>query len=185
MGGPFQKCAGRGWHSPLDDGSLYRSKLRPSRSGRRSQGLSVVRYGEAVAGGSAIARAGLMEVFADGAPVEWKRFARDYRKLLFSEGEQRRADAGERVRNGISSERVQSVLEEGGELSLGELVRCRVRYFADGLVFGSVAFVERAFERNREKFGRRRRNGARKLLGGEYQGMRTLRDLKVQPIGAF
>jgi len=58
------------------------------------------------------------------------------------------------------------VLEGNGELTLGELVRCRVRYFTDGLAIGSDRFVEEVFESNREKFGPRRRNGARKLIGG-------------------
>ena len=125
-----------------------------------------------------------MEVLCDGVGMsEWKRFSRAYRKLLFAAGERREAAAGETRRGGIVPGRVQEVLEGNGELTLGELVRCRVRYFTDGLALGSERFVEEVFESNREKFGAKRRNGARKLAGGDFQGLRIMRDLRLTPIG--
>src|SRR5262249_39660986 len=94
-------------------------------------------YGGAI-GGWKSAREGLMEVYAERGEPEWKRIAKEYRKLLFSEGEQRRPEPGKRVRRGIASKRVKEVIDGDGELSVGELVRCRVRYFADGLALGSA-----------------------------------------------
>jgi len=140
-------------------------------------------YG-AACGGDAPARERLMEVLSDGVgSSEWKGFSRSYRKLLFAAGERRETGDAEARRGGIAPERVREVLEGNGELTLGELVRCRVRYFTDGLAIGSERFVEEVFESNREKFGAKRRNGARKLIGGDFQGLRSMRDLRLTPIG--
>lgn len=138
-------------------------------------------YAEAI-GGSRIARDGLMEVFADRGQTDWRSFARSYRKLLFSEGEQRRAEPGKKARRGIPEEKVKAVLEGSGELTLGELVLCRVRYFAEGLALGSAGFIENIFQKNRGHFGPSRRSGPRKLAGGDYEGLHSLRTLRRQPI---
>ena len=45
------------------------------------------------------------------------------------------------------------------------MLRFRVRYFTDGAVIGSRAFVDEVFARCRERFGARRKSGARKLRG--------------------
>jgi hypothetical protein len=45
------------------------------------------------------------------------------------------------------------------------MLRCRVRYFTDGAVIGSREFVNTAFEAARERFGAKRKDGARKLKG--------------------
>jgi hypothetical protein len=50
-------------------------------------------------------------------------------------------------------------------LQLGEMLRHRVRYFTDGAVIGSKAFVDEAFQAARERFGPKRQSGARKLRG--------------------
>jgi hypothetical protein len=40
-----------------------------------------------------------------------------------------------------------------------------VRYFTDGLVIGSRAFVDDFFEHRRDRFGPKRKSGARKMRG--------------------
>jgi len=66
-----------------------------------------------------------------------------------------------------------------GELSLGKMLRCRVRYFTDGAVVGSRSFVNEAFAAARERFGSRRKDGARKLRGSGAAGtLWSARDLK-------
>jgi hypothetical protein len=52
-----------------------------------------------------------------------------------------------------------------GELSLGKMLRCRVRYFTDGAVIGSGRFVNEAFAGARERFGPKRKDGARRMRG--------------------
>jgi putative transposase len=130
-------------------------------------------YAEAVAGGEA-ARQGLGTVLHMlGQESSWRKVAAKYRMYLFSTGE-----------SGFEPERVRQVLEEGGELGRHELLRCRVRYFSDGVALGSRLFVEEVFERNRGLFGERRRSGARKLRGGDWSGLCSLRDLKLDVVTA-
>jgi hypothetical protein len=57
------------------------------------------------------------------------------------------------------------VLAEGGRLDRATYLRCRVRYFTDGLVIGSRDFVEQAFTACREHFSATRKNGARPMRG--------------------
>ena len=52
-----------------------------------------------------------------------------------------------------------------GDIPLGRMLRCRVRYFTDGAVIGSRAFVDEVFAKCRDRFGEKRKSGARKLRG--------------------
>ena len=70
------------------------------------------------------------------------------------------------------------VEEREGEMTIAERLRCRSRYFSDGLVFGSKAFVERIYECRKEWFGEKRKSGARKMRGGDWGDLRVLRDLR-------
>jgi hypothetical protein len=61
------------------------------------------------------------------------------------------------------------------------MLYCRIRYFTDGAVIGSKAFVNEAFASARDRFGPKRKDGARKLKGGATPANRalwTLRDLR-------
>jgi putative transposase len=86
------------------------------------------------------------------------------------------------VRKGIPAAEVKKKLEGGGKVSVGEMVRLRVRYFTDGLVIGGREFVEEFFEQNRGEFGEKRKSGARKVRGCEG-GLYSMRDLKVRGLG--
>jgi REP element-mobilizing transposase RayT len=69
------------------------------------------------------------------------------------------------------------------ELALAAMLRTRVRYFTDGAVIGSKAFVNQAFAAARHRFPPRRTDGARKLRGSAAPAAGTLwslRDLRVQ-----
>jgi hypothetical protein len=55
-----------------------------------------------------------------------------------------------------------------------------VRYFVDGAVIGSRAFVEDLFQKMRGRFGPKRRTGARAINGVE--GLFSLRDLQRKPV---
>ena len=108
-----------------------------------------------------------------------------YRMWLFGQGSVEGVNGpGEpTVRLGIDRERVEAVLARKGKLSLGEYVRCRVRYFVDGAVLGSKEFVEEVFVANRGRFGPRRKDGARKLRYLADATLYCLRDLKINPVG--
>ena len=143
-------------------------------------------YAEAVAGKRA-ARQGLRTVItaAQRAEATLGESLNQYRVWLFGQGEQEGVNQpGEAptVRRGLAPERVQEVVAKKGKLSLAECLRCRVRYFADGAVLGTRAYVDEVFQLNRERFGPKRKDGARKLRHLESRGMMSLRDLRVRPI---
>ncbi|MFT5473802.1 MAG: putative transposase [Candidatus Promineifilaceae bacterium] len=64
------------------------------------------------------------------------------------------------------------------------LLRCRVRYFSDGAVMGSRAYVEDVFQRHRQQFGEKRKTGARPMRGGDWGDLMTARRLRLTPIRA-
>jgi REP element-mobilizing transposase RayT len=142
-------------------------------------------YGEAVAGVAA-SRAGIARaVDPERSGWSWEEVQAVYRQLLYGMGVA--VDGGEegaRKRRGFRPEEVEEVLAAGGRLPLAQALRCRVRYFSDGLVLGSRAFVESVFLAKRERFGARRRTGARPMRYADWGGMCSMRDLRKQVVDA-
>jgi len=139
-------------------------------------------YGEAC-GGSPVARQGILSLLPGGPQaLIWSDALATYRKSLYTHGEERRDDAGRLQRVGFSSEVASEVIERNGKMPLSTLLRCRVRYFKDGLAFGSKAFVESVFERNRAHFGVKRKTGARRMRFCQDGGFCTARDLRLEPV---
>ncbi|MGL5018861.1 MAG: hypothetical protein ACRDBP_12060, partial [Luteolibacter sp.] len=69
------------------------------------------------------------------------------------------------------------------DLKLAAMLRCRVRYFTDGAVIGSKAFVNEVFVAARERFTAKRKDGARKLRGNGKAAaglLWSMRDLRVR-----
>ena len=133
-------------------------------------------YSEAVAGDRA-ARRGLSAVLVDlKQGANWGDTAPHYRKLLYGIGEE------SQVRAGLSRAAVAKVWAAGGKLSLAQLLRCRVRYFSAGLAVGREPFVESVFAVLRDRFTANRESGARRMRGGEWDGMRAVRALRVKPV---
>ena len=133
-------------------------------------------YGEAVAG-ITVAREGLAKVAQSlGQGAQWRAAGPAYRLYLHARGE---ANAS---KPGMTRERVKAVLAEGGKLTPSELLRCRVRYFSDGVALGSREFIENVFRSHRGNFGPKRKTGARPIRGAETGGMFTARDLRLEAI---
>jgi len=86
------------------------------------------------------------------------------------------------MKRGFNREQIAEVLSNKGRLSSWELLRCRVRYFTDGAVIGSKAFVNRVFAANRERFGAKRKSGAKRWRGIESESLYALRELRIEPI---
>ncbi|MCC5841598.1 MAG: hypothetical protein JJT96_15900, partial [Opitutales bacterium] len=61
----------------------------------------------------------------------------------------------------------------GGELTRIEELRCRVRYFTEGVVIGSKAYVDRWFAEHKGWFGRRK-TGARRVSGEAGAGLHAI-----------
>jgi hypothetical protein len=74
---------------------------------------------------------------------------------------------------------LERVIAEGGKLPLATVLRCRLRYFTDGAVLGSKAFVATQLVIYRKKTGRRQRTGPRALPAwtdfGDWAILRSLR----------
>jgi putative transposase len=140
-------------------------------------------YAEAL-GGSRRAQRGLCK--AIGKPVDgWQTAgaAEAYRCILFDEGREVKDAQNENVmERGVSVESARAVLAERGKLSPAELVRLRVRYFSDGAVLGSKAFVEGIFEAQREQFSPKRKQGARRITES-VEPFYALRRLRIKPLG--
>ena len=143
-------------------------------------------YASAV-GGNRWARRGLGRILtvADQISGEmfeerWEETASQYRLWLYHEGEVRLlVEAGEKqVRKGFSQETVEGEEKRGGQMSLKDALRYRVRYMSDGAVLGSARFVEEVFERNRSKFGKTRKTGAREMREANWEGLSVIRDLR-------
>ena len=80
----------------------------------------------------------------------------------------------------LQSEDNETVLKD---LSVAKMLHCRVRYFSDGAVIGSRAFVDGIFRETRERFGPKRKDGARKLRGAgsaASEWIWSARDLKKE-----
>ena len=157
------------------------------------------------------ARAGLVRALmahrgigADAA--RWAgKVSLDYRRLLLEEGvekvsERVGVDGGLEVkvlRRGMKKSVVAAELKRldrfdpsgagltefglGRDRVLGQMLRCRVRYFTDGAVIGSRGFVDEVFRLCRDRFGEKRKDGARKWRGNGAAAAGTLwsiRDLK-------
>ena len=141
-------------------------------------------YGEACSGARS-ARQGIFALQASsqhGQDVSWSDALSAYRTYLYTHGEERRDEAGRLLRVGFSPEEARGVIDRGGKMPLPDLLRCRVRYFRDGLAFGSKAFVEGVFNRNRPHFGAKRKTGARKMRFCLGEGFCIARDLRVVPV---
>ena len=139
-------------------------------------------YAEAVAG-KGVAREGIAWVLGcmcDGNG--WQAAARQYRQFLYISGESRGTDEAGRPKPGFSPERVRQVLEEGGRLTVAEVLHCRVRYFSDGVILGARDYVDEAFARHREFFSRGRISGARRMGGAQWGDMCTARKLRLDVV---
>ena len=133
-------------------------------------------YGEAV-GGSEGARRGLAS-FQRG--TEWAAVSRAYREVLLV----RSGRAGQAGKVVLEPEAIRRELKRAGALSVGQVLRLRVRYFSDGVVLGSRGYVNEVFREFRERFGPRRKSGARRLRGLEALGdLATMRDLQKDVVG--
>jgi REP element-mobilizing transposase RayT len=133
-------------------------------------------YAEAV-GGSAGARGGLASFHRS---ADWAQVGREYREVLLVTG-------GAASRSGkvvLDPEEIRRELKRQGALRLGQVLRLRVRYFTDGVVFGTRNYVNEVFAQYRERFGPRRKTGARGMRGLPALGnLATMRDLRVDVVG--
>jgi putative transposase len=156
-------------------------------------------YGEAIGGGKKgngkKAREGLVRAYFCDQGVgydagKWSEVSRLYRRMMGlaigrkpgrAEVSQSAKGIGQTTKN--TAELLESKDNETALQDLGtaKMLRCRIRYFTDGAVIGSKDFVNEAFSSARDRFGPKRKDGARKLKGGGAAAggiLWSLRDLR-------
>jgi putative transposase len=154
-------------------------------------------YGEAVGGGNKgngkKAREGLVRACMShqGAGFEaerWQEVSRIYRRamgLALGRKSGKTEVDKEKIKPGLNTEETLVAKDNGTvlpDLGMAAMLLHRVRYFTDGAVIGSKAFVNEAFAAARARFGPKRKDGARKLRGGGAPAAGVLwsvRDLRV------
>ena len=162
-------------------------------------------YGEAV-GGNHAAREGIVRTVGDStlsptdrstlSPTDdstgdytvshaWRQHAAAYRLFMFEEGSHSGQSNGpegdskrSKSRPRFSEKQLEAVRRRQGHLPSPEILRLRVRYFADGLAIGSERFVEEVFRRVRSNLGVKREKGARRPRDIALGELHTLRDLR-------
>jgi REP element-mobilizing transposase RayT len=155
-------------------------------------------YGEAVGGGAKgsgkKAREGLVRACMshEGAGFEsekWKEVSRIYRRAMgMALG--RKAGRAEvdkkKIRPGLNREEALAAKDNGTvlrDMGMAAMLLHRVRYFSDGAVIGSREFVNAAFASARERFGAKRKDGARAMRGSGVAAKGVLwsaRDLRLE-----
>ena len=136
-------------------------------------------FGRAMAGDKG-ARKGYGAVFCQYQP--WKRLLPDYNLILYGKGYNSKGEAI-KDRGRIDPERVRKVVERGGRVPLHELLRLRVRYFTAGAAIGSADFLNEIGEQWRDLHGIERKRNDHPMRGGQWEGLRSFRNLQVKPVG--
>jgi hypothetical protein len=123
--------------------------------------------------------------------AKWQEVSRLYRRLMGialgkkpgrAEVPQSSEGLGQTTKNTaelLESKDNETVLRD---LGIAKMLRCRVRYFTDGAVIGSKEFVNEAFMAARERFGPKRKDGARSMRGSgsDAKGVLwSMRDLRL------
>jgi putative transposase len=167
-------------------------------------------YGEAMGAtgrNGSRAKAGLVRAWLaeKGVPADARQWAgkvsREYRMLLLQEGRERtretvneqgqvekrvvrkgmRAGGRGKEGTGFSFDGQEQDVPATGDVALGQMLRWKLRYFTDGVVIGSRTFVDDLFMQCRDRFGPKRKSGARKMRGSASEAaglLWSLRDLR-------
>jgi REP-associated tyrosine transposase len=131
-------------------------------------------YAEAIAG-NLLAQRGIRSIVGDRS---WVEAHAQYREMIFGTGAGSRQGAAS-----FPTHDLQSVIAAGGNLSLSAVLRCRLRYFSDGAVLGSRAFVASQLAAYRQRTGRRERTAPRSLPAcTDWGDLATLRGLRLRAV---
>ena len=153
----FKSVLVEGRGNPLSTMAAY-IDLNPVRAGMvvDPKDYRFCGYAEALRGNKA-AQNGIINIVttqADGGgwAGKWNDIHAAYRMRLFGAGVKQRAGKAS-----ITPAQLAKVMEQKGTLPLPSVLLCRVRYFTDGAVLGSKAFVAGQLARYQRQTGRRKR----------------------------
>ncbi|MFP4069494.1 MAG: transposase, partial [Opitutales bacterium] len=173
--------------NPLQTMAAY-IDLNPVRAGfcKDPKDYRFCGYAEAVAqsmgSGRGKALAGLRLIwaaYADGSmrdDLNGEEALRAHRSLLFTKGSE---DGG-----GMDPEAaLRELNEKNGVLPRAAVLRCRVRYFTDGAVFGSSEFVRGFAEAWQRERGRKHPPKAHGMRGADWGDLSVIRGLRLRVFG--
>ncbi len=129
-------------------------------------------YGEAVGRGDR-SLDGISKLFC-GMDLNKGKVLAQYRKTLYCEGVRKlNGFTGAVSKPGFARAVTDKVLDEGGELSIPQLLRCRARYLTDGVVIGGKDYVDRMLNEHGQFSALRKKRGARRMKSGacEWNGL--------------
>ena len=153
-------------------------------------------YGEGVGGGKKgngkKAREGLVRAYFCDQGVgfeagKWEEVSRLYRRMMglaLGRKPGRAEVSGSAKGLGQTTKNTAELLESEDnetalkDLGMAKMLHCRIRYFTAGAVIGSKEFVNEAFDSARDRFGPKRKDGARRLKGGGTAAGGTLWSLR-------
>ena len=130
--------------------------------------------------GRGFARDGLIALF--GGKRDYATAIRSYRLILFGKGVGAKGSVGKDL-GVVSADRLQEVIRSDGRVPLQELLRVRVRYFADGLALGSQNFIADILVQHREEFSSKRKHAGVALPEESWGGLQVFRDLRRRVYG--
>ena len=81
------------------------------------------------------------------------------------------------------AEAQQVVEEQKGELSLEERLRCRIRYFSEGVILGSCSLSNLYCQRLKQKLGYKRKTGPTPIKAFSQTSLWVFRNLRVRKFG--
>jgi putative transposase len=132
-------------------------------------------YAEALAGGGK-AQAGLATCLPGESITEKMEY---YRQYLFSIC----AHVADPNKRSLKAEEVRAVMDQGGVLPIHVLLCLKIRYFIDGGVLGSKAFVEEIASRVEKQLKRKRPLKSCPMIGADWGGLMVLRNLQKNVFG--
>jgi len=134
-------------------------------------------YAEAVAGGRE-AQDGLLRIWTDRGAKQMDAALRAHRLLIFGK------HASEGGLPEISRQRALKVLEfEDGRLAKTAILRCRVRYFTDGVILGSAEFVRSFACAWQVERGRKYPAKVNALRGSDWGDLAVIQGLRRKVFG--
>jgi len=107
-------------------------------------------------------------------PGSWKDQHAEYRMLLYGTA----GEAKQAGKKTLSPEAIRKVMRAGGHLTQAEVLRLKLRYFSEGLVLGSKEYVDRLFRTHRQRYCKKRREGARPIQGLDWLQAYCMRRFK-------
>jgi REP element-mobilizing transposase RayT len=125
--------------------------------------------------GNSNAMHGIARIYNPDAKVsDFKKHIETYRQKLYLSG----TDV-------FPAEKIQEIIDKKGELPLQILLRCKVRHFTCGAIFGSKDFVDEQVAKHKYAFSLGRKTGARGIgLCKNWDGIKlySARDLQKSPV---